>query len=572
MSTGVVLGIVGGAIGSVFGPGGAQIGFLIGSTVGGIIDPPHFDGPKLADSPVQTARDGVPIPIGWGLWDTFGNIIQKNEEVRTTRKVRQGKGGPTTEETRITRTFAIGIGRGPTGEIAGLRRVWENGKLIFDGRAAPTLPAADSQAFLDKTTLYLGTETQNPDPELETETGVGTTPSYRGLAYIVFNNYDLTDFLGAIPTYHFEIDPGQCTAQAGIVHLLSTTNIGFDYVEVDYSSGATILGTLALTGGLSGESGFATDGIHVALVNVTTNDIYVYKWNGTNFVETTHTDDVDSNALEGLFGGDGFWMSAGSGDFGAGVSTGVWSSSSVGSAATSRWSPFDIPAKGIMDFRSESGGIEDYEGYGDTYVASIASPHGTSDHMAQFDVSVPPSSPPSVGNTIIIGPSIPSGTAHSDSTGHDRKTGDIALVFTGGVHHIRWWQFDVSAKSFTLKGDIQIGEAITLASFYHGFLLVISGGDAVLKSYSLNGVNKTLVDSIDLDTWLDTNDMPEYIHTDPFSDHLLLGKYTKGGVGIEMFANGTFNTTAVSLTPPDIHWTQVTNGVYFLDSALTVTP
>jgi len=222
-----VLGVVGGAVGGYFfGPTGAQIGFAIGSTIGGIVDPPHIDGPKLGDASLQTSRDGVPIPIGWGITHVVGNIIQINPMVETTKKVSSGKGGTTTTETTRTRTFAIGIARSIDGPIGGLIRVWENNKLVYDGRTGTTFSALDNAAFLNSVTIYLGTEDQLPDPELETDSGVGNTPAYRALAYIVFNNKDITLFGSSIPSYRFEIWAGREYDAGG--------GVGYSYTQYDY--------------------------------------------------------------------------------------------------------------------------------------------------------------------------------------------------------------------------------------------------------------------------------------------------------------------------------------------------
>ena len=215
-----VLGIAGAAVGGmVGGPIGAQIGFTIGSVIGGIIDPPHIDGPKLGDAAVQTSRDGIPIPIGWGITHVVGNIIQINPIIETTKKVRSGKGGgPTTTETTRTRTFAIGIARSFNGPITGLLRVWENNKLVYDVREGSTFPSADNTAFEGATTLYLGSESQLPDPELEAETGVGNTPAYRALAYCVWNNKELQSFGSSIPSYRFEITASSDLPEQGRLH------------------------------------------------------------------------------------------------------------------------------------------------------------------------------------------------------------------------------------------------------------------------------------------------------------------------------------------------------------------
>lgn len=202
-----VLGIAGGAAGwFIAGPAGAKWGFIAGSILGGIVDPPHTPGPRLGDAGVQTSRDGGPIPIGAGIFHVVGNIMQMNPLIETTRKVSSGKGGgPTTTETRRTRTFAIRLGRGLDGPITGILRVLENNKLIYDNRTGSSFPAADNTAFEAGTNIYLGTETQLPDSELEAETGVGLTPPFRGLPYIVFVNKDITDFGSSIPQYRFEL-------------------------------------------------------------------------------------------------------------------------------------------------------------------------------------------------------------------------------------------------------------------------------------------------------------------------------------------------------------------------------
>ncbi len=203
------LGVAGGVIGAYFGgPVGAQIGFAIGSAIGGMVDPEKIQGPKLGEVPVQTGRDGVAIPYGWGIIHTAGNIIQKNPVVEIEVEESQGKGGGSkVVSTRRLRTYAIGVCRGP---IAGILRIWENDKLVYDRRnqlgvGAVAIPVSETNTYAENITIYLGDEDQLPDPELEGNWGVGTTPAFRGLAYITWNNYDITDFGSVIPQYRFEV-------------------------------------------------------------------------------------------------------------------------------------------------------------------------------------------------------------------------------------------------------------------------------------------------------------------------------------------------------------------------------
>lgn len=202
------LGVVGAAVGFVAGgPQGALIGFNIGYGVGSYIDPVTIPHPGLNDAPIQTSRDGVPITLFWGLQYGHGNIIQKNPEVIVTDTERVGKGGGQEVETkRRFRTFAIGVGQSSIGPLAEITRIWENNRLVYDIRDEPAIPVEETEAYAENLTIYYGDEGQLPDPELEAHWGADDTPAYRGLCYVVWNNYDLTDFGGAIPQYAFEVN------------------------------------------------------------------------------------------------------------------------------------------------------------------------------------------------------------------------------------------------------------------------------------------------------------------------------------------------------------------------------
>ena len=90
----VVLGGIGAVVGGYFGQAqGAQIGWTVGYSIGTVIDPGHIPGPRLGDAGVQTSRDGVPIPIGWGIFSVIGNVIQQNPITREQSDVDSGKKG-----------------------------------------------------------------------------------------------------------------------------------------------------------------------------------------------------------------------------------------------------------------------------------------------------------------------------------------------------------------------------------------------------------------------------------------------------------------------------------------------
>jgi len=235
MSGSTIGGVVGGAIGwFIGGPTGAYYGWMIGSAVGGYVDPEQIKGPRLSDARTQTSRDGVVIPYGWGRFPTAGNIIWQQPGVTEHKKTeRQGKGGPEVTTYTYTRSYAVAICEGP---ITGLLQIKRNGKLVYDSRDDATLlqeyedygietstaqervrgQRAMNTKLLDNAIVYTGTETQSPDPTIEEWLGVNNVPSYRGIAYIVFTDDDVTDLQGAIPQYEFVVSVcGEVTTVPG---------------------------------------------------------------------------------------------------------------------------------------------------------------------------------------------------------------------------------------------------------------------------------------------------------------------------------------------------------------------
>jgi hypothetical protein len=220
MSGSTIGGVVGGVIGAYF--GNAQLGWMIGSAIGGYVDPDVIKGPRLKDAQVQTSQEGVPRPIVFGTAVVAGNVIQRGPLIEHKHKERTGKGGPEQVTYTYTRTYAIRVCEGP---IAGIRRIWRDDKLIYDVRdpstpddgtdpsvwqAAAMALAGDTQSWASKLTIYLGDETQLPDPTLEALPaelggGAGNVPAYRGSAYVVIANDDLTDRQGTLPQYRFEV-------------------------------------------------------------------------------------------------------------------------------------------------------------------------------------------------------------------------------------------------------------------------------------------------------------------------------------------------------------------------------
>lgn len=195
--------IIGGMVG---GPVGAAIGGAIGGALGAYVDPLRHQGPKLGEARAQTAQEGVYRPLVFGTGCVSGNIIHRSErKVVVHRESAGGKGNRDTVDTeRGYRTFAIRIAEAHTPDGYALLRIWENETLVYDARPESAIPA-ESDQYSQRFRFYSGSQDQLPDPDLEAYMGVGNVNSYRGSCYIVFGNFDLTDYGDMVPQYRFEV-------------------------------------------------------------------------------------------------------------------------------------------------------------------------------------------------------------------------------------------------------------------------------------------------------------------------------------------------------------------------------
>ncbi len=191
----------GGSILPQFGLGtflGTQAGLLAGGALDrllfGDIKNSTISGYRLSDLSVQTSTYGKTIPIIYGTVRIAGNIIWSTP-IREERHEHQEvasrtKTGPKTITPYLIysyyATFAIALCRG---EIDKILRIWADDKLI-------------DQSLLDHR-IYLGSEEQEPDHLINAIEG--EAPAYRGLSYIVIENFSLSEYGNRIPNFTFEI-------------------------------------------------------------------------------------------------------------------------------------------------------------------------------------------------------------------------------------------------------------------------------------------------------------------------------------------------------------------------------
>ncbi|WP_372623821.1 phage tail protein [Falsiroseomonas sp.] len=205
----VVGSIVGGAIG---GPFGAAIGRGLGALAGSAIDNALFgsgggqriEGPRLADLTVTTSTYGAAIPLAYGQRIRMGgNIIWAMPLIETATSKRSGGKGGGRRQTSTTYSysanFAVAFCEGP---VAGIRRIWADGKLFYDATASPP------QTLASDIRIYTGTESQAADALIAADVGAANCPAYRGLCYLVFEGLQLADFANRIPQITAEIETG----------------------------------------------------------------------------------------------------------------------------------------------------------------------------------------------------------------------------------------------------------------------------------------------------------------------------------------------------------------------------
>lgn len=207
-----VLPMIGYAIFAPLGPLAGALGSLGGAILGNLIDPVRVQGPDLGEATTQTATEGAARNIVYGRALVAGNLID-NGRLREVEEEQGKGGGPTVTQKRWYRTYAIRISEGP---IAGVSMIKRRGKVVYDVRPGSQL-LAESAQFAKGFRLYLGGEDQLPDPSLEEIHGVGTTPSYRGSAYIVFIDDDTTENGGAAWDHEFEVVAVGTTSDQAVV-------------------------------------------------------------------------------------------------------------------------------------------------------------------------------------------------------------------------------------------------------------------------------------------------------------------------------------------------------------------
>lgn len=199
----IVLGAVGASIGASVGGGvlglsSVVIGRAVGASVGRAIDQ------RLMGSGSQTvetgrverfrltsASEGSPVAQVFGRMRVAGQVIWATRFGEHQQTSGGGKGAPSQPQTvSYSNTVSLAIAL-CEGEITRVGRIWADGTEI----------ARDELTLR----VYTGSRDQMPDPKIEAVEGAGTVPAYRGTAYVVIEDLDLTRFGNRVPQFTFEV-------------------------------------------------------------------------------------------------------------------------------------------------------------------------------------------------------------------------------------------------------------------------------------------------------------------------------------------------------------------------------
>ncbi|MCF8484800.1 MAG: glycoside hydrolase TIM-barrel-like domain-containing protein [Rhodobacteraceae bacterium] len=183
--------------GTVLGLSGAVIGRAVGATLGRAIDQRILG---LGAEPVEVGRldrfylmgasEGAPVSKVWGRMRVPGQVIWASPYLESQSSSGGGKGAPRPRTVQFSYSVSLAVAL-CAGEILGIGRIWADGTEI----APNTLDLR----------LYKGTEDQLPDPAIEADVGFGRAPAYRGCAYVVLENLDLSAFGNRVPQLSFEV-------------------------------------------------------------------------------------------------------------------------------------------------------------------------------------------------------------------------------------------------------------------------------------------------------------------------------------------------------------------------------
>lgn len=223
---------------------GAAVNYGIGLIARALAPEQVNQGPRLSKSNMTFASENAVVSRHWGRNRLAGNVIWSTkflEQKTTTSSGGKGGGGGrvTTEEFSYSVSFAVAFCEGNARTMLG--RIYADNELLD----------------LSEVTyrFYPGSETQTADTFIETVEGAGNVPAYRGLCYLVFENFPVDKYGRRAPQITAEIIKGPPTVGADDLEGAMT---GITLIP---SAGEFIYGTTPVTSS-AGDGNTRSENVH----------------------------------------------------------------------------------------------------------------------------------------------------------------------------------------------------------------------------------------------------------------------------------------------------------------------
>ena len=190
---------IGGSIGGTLaGLSSVVIGRAVGATLGRVIDERLLGGGSAAVETgkvdrfrLMQAGEGDAIAQVFGRMRVGGQVIWASDFQESTTTSGGGKGSaPGSKVTEYSYSVSLAVAV-CEGEVTSIGRVWADGEEV-------------ARSDLNMR-VYPGSADQLPDPLIEAIEGEGLVPAYRGTAYVVIEDLDLTPYGSRVPQLSFEV-------------------------------------------------------------------------------------------------------------------------------------------------------------------------------------------------------------------------------------------------------------------------------------------------------------------------------------------------------------------------------
>jgi len=357
------------------------------------------------------------------------------------------------------------------------------------------------------------------------------------------------------------------------VWMLQRNSTDVQYIHIDLiNEVTTILGEIAGQEVLSSNVG--VDGYDIAFrsqppaIPNSQGVIKGYTWNGSTFDYNYETGRLTTNDTFAWYSPPAIpntWMAAGSGDFSRGLNVGTWDGTTAtveNPVGANQWNYTGDFAEGTIDFCSTAGGIKQYEGHGDMF---IALPRAIDQKYASFTIDPVTKEPTFLD---LQSPTTNVWEAN-EWVGWDRNSGRFSVIAQQVSINIEYWDIDLDTGLMTLGGVIPRPLGYDrVHTWQNGYLIVYNTNRKHLISYTVSGNTMTEVDYLDLSVPWAING-PDTLQVDPFTGRIILALTEFQALLIpEIGSDGSFAGTWWDAHTAGAVWSNSCNGMTFMESPL----